>query len=622
MSNPRRFIAGIVCFFALFQALTAQEVITPLYNNPLAEGVRHSRFSIKKSAQDNMLELPLFDDFSNSHIHPDSSLWSDVYAFVNNNFCLDPITNGVATLDALDEQGSIYGHAVFSPNTFDADYLTSREIRLDYPASDSIYLSFLYQPGGLCDLPEEQDSLAVDFFAPDSARWINVWSVPGNELRTFRHAMIPVKDSSFLVEGFRFRFRNKVSLPKSNDYPDMRSNVDYWHVDYIRLHSNRSATDTLIRDVAFNTPLTTMLKDLTSLPWSHFEAAYNTVLYPFVSGRYKNNDTITRNVTRSLTIYEPAYGESHSPGVPTAQDLPGLEDTVVNFGFIYPFNFDRGDSALLRFEAALRTDEFDPKVNDTLVHEQLFRDYYAYDDGTAEAGYGLRGSGSAAGVVAYKYNSFTPDLLGGAYISFNQVYDSLNLNYYFKLVVWDEVEGLPGSILWEDEQDYKVSYPSSYPGFVKYEFSEPVPVDGSFYVGWRQYNEYLLNVGLDLNSRPSASVMYYNISGNWELSKAPGVMMFRPFMYDESTGMEDVGPATTPMLIYPNPAKDRIYFQLPPSSEGKDLHIEIMDASGRMIRHYLSSSHSMDISDLGPGMYYIRAIAGSTIYHSKLVVNP
>jgi len=622
MSNPIKFIAGVILSLAWFPALKAQEVITPLFSNPLAKGLQHSIATSKKSAHATKLDLPVFDDFSNTYISPDTSTWSDAYAFVNNHFCIDPVSNGVATLDALDENGSIYPHAVLSPSTFEADVLTSRAIRLDYPASDSIYLSFLYQPGGLCDLPEEQDSLMVDFFAPDSARWINVWSIPGSELKPFRHAMIPVTDSSFLVDGFRFRFRNRASLPRSNDYPDWRSNVDYWHVDYIRLHGNRFATDTLIRDVAFNTPLSTMLKDLTSLPWSHFKDAYNTVIYPFVSGRYKNNDTITRNVTRSLIITEPAYGNSPPPGVPTAQDLPGTQDTVVNYGFIYPFDFDRGESALLRFKAALRTDEFDPKVNDTVVHEQLFKDFYAYDDGTAEAGYGLRGSGSADGVVALRYNSFTPDFLGGVYISFNQANDSLNLGYYFNLVVWDDAEGQPGSIIWEDDNEYKVAYPGSYPGFVKYEFSEPVPVDGPFYVGWRQYNQYMLNVGLDLNNRPASPVMFYNIQGIWQVSEAPGVMMLRPFLYDETSGLENAATASTPMLLYPNPAKDRIYFQLPPSSDGAGLRIEIIDASGRMIRQLISHSNSMDISDIKEGIYYIRAVSGSRIYHSKLVINP
>jgi len=622
MRNPYRFIAVFLLGFTWLLVVEAQEVITPLFNNPRAPGGHPSHTAAKKSVQEILLEIPLFDDFSDTNILPNKELWSDAGAFVNNNFCLNPVSNGVATLDALDSAGNIYSHAVISPNTFVADHLTSHPIKLDYPASDSIYLSFLYQPGGLCDLPEEGDSLMVDFYATDSARWINVWRIPGGELQHFQHAMIPIKNSRFLVEGFKFRFRNRASLPKNNDYPDMRSNVDYWHVDYIRLHSHRFASDTVLRDVAFVTPLNSILKDLTSLPWAHFESAYNAVFYPIISGRYKNNDTITRNVTRSLTIYEPAYGDIHNPGVPTAQDLPGMEDTVVNFGFIYPFDFDRGDSVLIRFKASLRTDEIDPKMNDTVIHDQLFKDYYAYDDGTSEAGYGLRGSGTSGGLVAMKYNSYQPDFLGGVYISFNQVDDSLNLEYYFKLVVWDDNEGQPGSVVWEDEKDYKVEYPTTYPGFVKYQFSEPVPVDGPFYVGWRQYNQYILNAGLDKNSNLANPVMYYNIQGFWRVSEAPGVMMFRPFIFDETTGVAKSNEANTSLQIYPNPANDLIYFKIPEADKNTNLRIEIIDASGRLIRQVETHSRSLDISHLSQGIYYIRTISGSIIYHSKLLINP
>ena len=623
MRNPCRFIAVFLLVFTWLSVLEAQEVITPLFNNTRAQGGHPSHQGAKKASEVALLELPFFDDFSDSDILPNYEYWSDASAFVNNNFCINPVSNGVATLDAVDSTGSIYGDATISPTTFVADYLTSHPINLDYPASDSIYLSFLYQPGGLCDAPQEWDSLMVDFYAIDSARWVNVWSIPGSKLQPFQHAMIPVTDSRFLVEGFRFRFRNRASLYSKKDEPDLRSNVDYWHVDYVRLHDKRFASDTVLRDVAFVSPLNSILKDLTSLPWAHFESAYNTVLYPFVTGRYKNNDSITRNVTRSLTIIEPAYGDTFNPGVPTAQDLPGGEDTVVNFPFIYPFDFDRGDSALLRFKAALRTDEIDPKMNDTVIHEQLFKDYYAYDDGTAEIGYGLRGSGSAGGLVALKFNSYQPDLLGGAYISFNQVNDSLNLGYYFKLVVWEVLaDGSPGSVIWEDENDFKVEYPTTYPGYVKYEFSEPVPVDGPFFIGWKQYNQYMLNVGLDLNNRSSPAVMYYNLQPDWRLSDRKGIMLFRPFIYDETTGITKSNEASFSLQVYPNPAKDVIYFKIPEVDINANLRIEIIDASGRLIRQIETHSRSLDISDLSQGIYYIRTISGSIIYHSKILINP
>ncbi|MEN8226543.1 MAG: T9SS type A sorting domain-containing protein [Bacteroidota bacterium] len=600
----------------------AQEVVMPLFGNPHAAEHHRDNLHVKKSASVTLLDLPLFDDFSATAVVPDTGIWSDAYAFVNNNFCKDPVTNGVATLDALDSDGSIYTTAVLAPSTFVADHMTSHSIQLEYPASDSIYLSFLYQPGGLCDAPEEQDSLMVDFFAPDSGQWINVWSIAGSDLLPFRHAMIPVTNERFLTSGFKFRFRNRASLSRSNDYPDMRSNVDFWHVDYVRLDRNRFAADTVLRDVAFNTPLNSILKDLTSLPWSHFELAYNTVLDKSAFARYRNNDTITRNVTRSLTIHEPMYNETHTPEAPTAQDLPALNDTIVNFGYIYPLDFNRGDSAIIRFKAALRTDEFDPKVNDTVIYDQLFNDYYSYDDGTAEAGYGLRGGGTAEGVVAMKYHSYQPDQLGGVYIYFNHVYDSLNLNYYFNLVVWDDSEGQPGSVIWEDDNEYKPIYSSSYPGFIKYHFSQPVPVNGPFYVGWRQYKEYILNVGLDLNNRPASPVMFYNLQGIWESSAAPGVMMFRPFLYNETSGLPGNSAESSSLHIYPNPATDVIYFELPVSPNGERIQLEIFDASGRLAERTITDSNSMNISSLPAGIYYIRALVGRSVYHSKLLINP
>jgi len=615
-------LSGYLLSLLWISGLHAQEIVTPLYGNSQIARYQQKKLQVKKSTTATMVELPFFDDFSNSVVVPDAGNWSDTYAFVNNNYCIDPVTNGVATLDALDANGSIYSTAVLAPSTFVADHMTSQPIQLEYPVADSIYLSFLYQPRGFCEPPEDQDSLMVDFFAPDSAEWINVWRIPGSDLQPFKQVMIPITDERFLTSGFRFRFRNRASLSRNNDYPDKRSNVDYWHIDYVRLDRNRFASDTVLRDVAFIAPLNSILKDLTSLPWSHFEQAYNSVLNPFITAYYRNNDTIARNVTRSLAIHDLIYNETHTPGTPTAQDLPAQEDTVVNFGYIYPFDFDRGDSATFRFKAALRTVEFDPKIKDTVSNYQVFKAYYAYDNGTPEAGYGLRGGGSGNGLVAVRYYSFRPDQLGGVNIFFNQVLDSLNLKYYFNLVVWDDLEGQPGNIIWEDDNEYKPLYSSSHPGFIEYQFSQPVPVDGPFYVGWRQYNEFILNVGLDLNNKPYPAVAMYNLDGTWQSSAAPGVLMFRPFLYDPTTDVDRISPETSSILIYPNPATDRIYFNVPGAAEGSRMKIEIFDASGRLVDSLITHDNNMDVSSFSTGIYYIKAQLGSKVYHSKLLINP
>jgi hypothetical protein len=143
--------------------------------------------------------------------------------------------------------------------------------------------------------------------------------------------MIPITEARFLTENFQFRFRNRASLTASNDNKDKKANVDHWNVDYIRLERNRFAADTVLRDVAFNRPLNSILTELTSLPWAHFSDASATVLDQNVGAWYRNNDTIARNVTRSLLIQEPLYGKDYTPALPTAQVCEDLVSRYLQF---------------------------------------------------------------------------------------------------------------------------------------------------------------------------------------------------------------------------------------------------------------------------------------------------
>jgi hypothetical protein len=393
-------------------------------------------------------------------------------------------------------------------------------------------------------------------------------------------------------------------------------------VDYILLDQGRSIADTVLRDVAMVTSIPSILRDLSALPWEHFEDARLTALETQIPVRYRSNDTIARNITRTLLIEEILWDESFSPGTPTAQDLPANSDTVVEFPYFYPIDFERGDSAIVRFTASLRTDELDPKVNDTVVHDQIFSDYYAYDDGTAEAGYGLRGQGTRNGSVALQYFSYTPDQIGGVDISFNQLYDSVNLGYFFKLMVWNDNAGIPGSILFEDGNDHTPVYTEQFPGFTRYHFTEPVDVEGAFYVGWRQYNEFMLNVGLDLNNRPTPHVMYYNYQGIWETSNAPGVIMIRPFLYDPTVNVTQFRAERPSLVVYPNPATDRVFWTPPQELAGGKFHVELYDTSGRLILQKQVQQPSLEVSGLDTGIYYLRIGAGSAWYTSKLMINP
>lgn len=595
---------------------TAQEYLLPLKNNP--QLLNNDQPPVKKAAEE-LLELPLSDDFSYNSVYPDPAIWADNYAYINNGYAVNPPTIGVATMDALDQNGSVYPFATISPKTFDADLLTSHPINLHYPASDSIYLSFFYQPQGNGHELQPYDSLYMDFFDPLAEEWINVWGVPGDSLRAFRQVMIPIRDSLYLKEGFRFGFRNRASIPKNEDYRDKWGNVDHWNIDYVRLDRNRNMADTIIRDVAFYKPIPSLLKDYESIPWDHFGVAYNTIYLPNITLNYFNNDSAIRNVTRSASIYNEVWDNLFDPGNSSTQDI--LPQTAVshNISAIYPFQFARGDTASYLIKAWLRTDAFDNKQNDTIYRRQVFRDYFAYDDGTAERGYGLRGQGTSNGRFAVRFNSFIADELGGVDIYFTQLKDSLNLGYYYKFMVWDDDNGVPGNIIYEDEPDYAVEYADSLNRFIRYEFKETVSISGTFYVGLLQYNQFQLNVGMDVNKPANGNVLY-NIGNEWQTSFIPGSLLLRPFVMRSYSSEGSPKPEITNLRIGPNPAGNYLFVEPSPEAAAARIQLSVYDITGRVVDSYGEVGREVFTGHLPEGVYLFKFTSDKFHFKTERII--
>jgi hypothetical protein len=164
----------------------------------------------------------------------------DNFAYINTDYGKYSPTIGVATLDAIDATGALY--SVAGPYQFEADYLTSQPIRLDSVftpvqraifKSDSVYLSFYYQPQGRGSMPAKKDSLVLEFHSPINLTRSRAYPIL-QSLRTglymvkcrrrsvdtfalqnghyFRQVLIPVTDSAiYFKKGFQFRFRNYAS---------------------------------------------------------------------------------------------------------------------------------------------------------------------------------------------------------------------------------------------------------------------------------------------------------------------------------------------------------------------------------------------------------------------------
>jgi len=607
-------------FLLLFygNCINAQEVVTGLSRNIYLQANKSLSESTKSTQSADTLELPFFDDFSDSYIYPNSKRWEDKFAFINNTYSVKQISAGVATLDALDSDGRLYETA--SSFVFEADHLTSKPINLNYNSDDNIYLSFFYEAGGLSDKPEPGDSLVLQFWAPAEQEWFRIWKAPLNETNGFRPVIINIADSRFLKKGFRFRFINHASLSSAVSDPSMAGNSDIWNIDYILLDKNRHPADTIPPDVAFTLPVRSVLKTYEEMPWNQFRQVFLSEMGPYITINYRNNDRIVRNVTRSFQItdvYNNSVVHSFTAG---ATNIDSGAVVTYNAGLIYTFNSSSTDSALFRIKCYLTTDAFDKKQNDTIIYYQRFGRCFAYDDGTSEGGYGISGLGSRNAMLAYRFKSFIPDTLRAVQICFNDSYQNANQRA-FDLMVWDNNKGIPGNVIYTQEE-MVVKQGENINGFYTYVLDKPVEIIGDFFVGWRQRSETFLNAGFDLNTPHNGRQLYY-LNGEWNVSQMPGSVMIRPVFGPEIKSSDINNPVYNEMRIkiWPNPASEYIYISIGNQPLVSDIGITITDLAGRIIlKSNCYNSDRLDISALPAGIYFVSVSAKSKILGTTRLV--
>ena len=279
----------VLVFLASFAF--SQEVIVNTSNSGNVE-VR------QKSKSLDTLELPFFEDFSVPVKFDNHFTDNDVT--IENDACILPPSVGAAMFDAINSDGNFHSNVYNS--SVKADVLTSKPINLDYHPDSNIFFSFYYQPKGLLDLPEENDSLVLQFFKPHPQEWETVWfATKPSDNQPFVQVILKIDDADFLKKGFKFRFYNYVSIP-SNSHPTLVGNCDFWFVDYIYINKYRSLGDTIRRDLAFQYPLKFKIDDYQNVPYKHYKenVSKNVFNHNFVLN-LQNNENATR-VIHSLSI--------------------------------------------------------------------------------------------------------------------------------------------------------------------------------------------------------------------------------------------------------------------------------------------------------------------------------
>ncbi len=599
--------------------LFAQEYTLPLNENPEVKNYIKKNLSEKfnKNSDTTSMELPFWDDFSEQNIYPSPTYWTDRKAYINNTLALNPPTIGVATLDAVNAQGAIYENANYN-TLFAADTLTSVPINLNYPGNTTIFLSFYYQPKGLGDAPEEQDSLFLEFYAPEENTWNRVWTTPGTNNTDFTFVIIPVDEEKYLKDNFQFRFGNYASFGAAT-YPSLATNCDFWNIDYVYLNKDRSIDDTVFKDLAFTAPLSSLLKDYTAAPWDHFKNANVQNLKDEIKVAFKNNDNETRLIDSLNFTLQDEDGTSANQFwfAGTYTPLAFQQSEILLSGHPFSFPGNNLSEADFLLSAKIVTNSYDPAQNNTVSYTQSFKNYYAYDDGSAEAGYGIYGNGTKYGQVALKFAPMKNDYLTGVNMYFTRAFEDASQKYFW-IYIWEAAEdGTPGDTIATIE-GIRPEYEDELNKFHRYVFEEPLFIEGDFFIGWTQTTEDKLNIGFDYNTINNKKT-FYNISGDWMQSQIPGSLMIRPLFGTIANSISTTDIES--LKVYPNPATDKINIELPHNID-KTQSIEITDIQGK--RFYAKQqihSNSLDISRLPKGIYLIKITDNSSkrIFMSKFV---
>lgn len=406
--------------------------------------------------------------------------------------------------------------------------------------------------------------------------------------------------------------------------------VDQWHIDYVRLDRNRSYTDTVLKDVAFVYPEAGLLQTYTSVPFAKFIQAPSSYMAQQVDLEQRNNDTQDKFITWG-------YGVASDCGWSATRDSYGnniSSNAYSNFNSVHPVN--SGANPLVYDvaacpDAAFVTTKFwtnaTPDVcayNDTMAYRQEISNYYAYDDGTAEAGYSLNTTGAKQ---AYRFDTQGPDSLRALRMYFDPIftYDPPPVNNppngSFIITVWSSLT--PETILFQNISFSSPEYHTWGPDhFVEYPLDSTIVVNGTFYVGWVQTNDTRMQLGLDKN-RDNHDKMFYKAGTSWQQSQQAGSWMIRPVMVaavDPYIGIEEPAATDAALRIWPNPASDA--FQVGATSGAAPASIDLMDPTGRMIGSWTGSTKAIPVQDLAPGMYIVRLKGkdGGTMAKGRLIV--
>ncbi len=603
------------------------------------------------------IDLPLFDDFSYEGPFPSADLWLEDGPFVNRTMAIDPPSYGVATFDGVDPTGIPYGGEYGV-----ADRLTSKHVNLGSSQGNLVILSYWLQRKGLGDKPEPQDSMVIEIKNANE-KWVPIRTleglqinVPNTKVDTFQFYRDTIPDA-FKYDGFQFRFKS---------YSSRTGILDNWHLDYVRLDDN--LTEPTFEDIAFTKEPGFILTPYSSMPYKHFLGSENvtSLLRDSIRVGIRNfsfQDALTAdnsilNIQELNTGLE-LFGGSN-PTLFNGQDANIESGIIINRGYslVNQFPFSEAypvytaniadasnfvDLETLEVQMSYRftnNSQADPlsypqtQANDFIATTTVFDNYFAYDDGTAEAAFVTQENKS----IALQFTSFVEDSLRAVQFHFPVASTDISEQIFDLRVYLDSLNTEPVYEEFSVPVFYTSSFYDTLQGYSTYPFIDidgndsPIylPAGTDFFISWTQITPcdglQCIPVGYDLNSPDGRDFIFVNERGAWnplDTFFPPGSLMLRPVVGDETpvaTSVSEIEPMKDGINIFPNPTQGLLNIELE-NHNHRDFDFEVFNAMGQRTTAGVLQP-VLDLKDLPGGVYFLRLRNRKTMasYSQRVVV--
>lgn len=484
-----------------------------------------------------------------------------------------------------------------------ADIFAEMQVDTLFPG-DTIWASTGCQPGLYTLItdtltPMTQGSIAVPcdsvFITVADTTWYHIWSVPGqtledfvaeNDGQYFKQVMIPIRDLNYFRDDFYFRFYNYASIV-GNSLPSNRSNEDNWNIDFVYLNINRTADDTDYPMICFSGQQPSFFNRYQSIPYRQYRINPYTFTRESLEIDVANLDGTDHEANYYYTVQQIGGGQHYTrtvrpttiPPYKTHGFLECSDDyespACPNVGELFAISMDY-DSVSYQISHYLYDSTIYPPLADSMIYRMGMFNYYAYDDGIPELGFGVRPAG---GRFAVRFDVADFDTIQGVQLLFNHTLNDAN-NKYFDIVVWKDANGKPGEELYRLENQ-RPQWQNQIYRFSYYKFNKTVALAGAFYIGIEQRSDDLINIGFD-TSIDNIEYNFVNTNGSWQQSSKHGSLMIRPVVgASYFIGMEENSPSigSGTFMVYPNPVSNVLHLE----GDIANGQVSIYDLTGRKV---------------------------------------